>query len=87
MLLAFAFVAAPLLHRAQHAHGDDHHHHAPAQQRHGDGALEHQQLAFTSAPLVASPTFFALAVATVSNRAAAAPSLSPRWNAAQPQGP
>ncbi len=87
MLLAFGFVLAPLLHRAQHAHGDEHHHHAPAHQRHGDGALEHQQLAFASAPLVASPTFFALAVSTASTRAAAAPTLSPRWNAAQPQGP
>jgi hypothetical protein len=86
LLLAFGLVVAPLLHSLRHAHG---HSHGPATPTapHGAGSLEHQALAFTAAPGVSAPTFFAVALSTPALVTPAVPALHARWTTAKPQGP
>lgn len=62
LALAWALLAAPLLHRAAHAHGHAHRHagDAPAQP-HGQGSLEHQLAVFTAPALAAVVSFFVVA--------------------------
>jgi hypothetical protein len=88
LALAWALLAAPLLHRAAHAHGHAHHHGdevPPAQ--HGHGSLEHQQALFLPAPKLASPVFVAVRRPLASLAVPARPELTHRRAVAQAQAP
>lgn len=54
LALGWALLVAPVLHRETHSHGTSHSHGPSSNQKHGDGSLEHQALAFTQAPALVS---------------------------------
>lgn len=88
LALAWALLAAPLLHRVAHAHGHAHHHgeELPPSQ-HGQGSLEHQQATFLATPAAAPPVFVAVRLPRAAVAAPARPALMPRRAVAQAQAP
>lgn len=93
VVLGWGLLVGPLLHRETHSHGVAHSHGTPAKKQtpasdqHGVGSVEHQAVAFTSAPAAPALALVLLPLQSSQQLAPFAPSVSAQRRVEQSQAP